>query len=105
MEIEWVGMVCIESNGMEWNGTEWSGTEWSGMEWNEAAWGGTVCMEWNGMGWNCLFKIDVRSSLRGAPGFPKSVQEAPRSIQIRCREHFEQQVGLPWPVWATIGTL
>ena len=26
-------------------------------------------------------------------------------MRIRFREHFEQQVGLPWPIWTAIGTL
>ena len=52
-----------------------------------------------------MFKIDARSSQIGTPGPPKSVPEAPRGTQIRFWEHLEQQVGLPWPIWAAIGTL
>ena len=40
-----------------------------------------------------------------AQKFPKSVLEASRGNQIQFREHLEQQVGLPWPIWAAIGTL
>ena len=52
-----------------------------------------------------MSKIDARSSQIGTPGPPKSVPEAPRGTQIRFWEHLEQQVGLPWPIWAAIGTL
>ena len=52
-----------------------------------------------------MLKIATGSFPIGDPGFPKPVPEAPRDSQIRVREHFEQQVGLPWPIWAAIGTL
>ena len=59
----------------------------------------------NGMECHLLFKIATRSFQTGAPGLPKPVPEAPRDSKIRVGEHFEQQVGLPWPIWAAIGAL
>ena len=52
-----------------------------------------------------LLKIAIGSFPIGTPELPKPVPEAPRDSKIRVREHFEQQVGLPWPIWAAIGTL
>ena len=83
---------------MEWYGMEWNETEWNGMEGKGKEW----CV-WNGM--KSFAQTDARSSQIGTPLPPKSALEVPRGIQIRFREHFEQQVGLPWPVWAAIGTL
>ena len=95
--MEWNGM---ERNGMKWNEMEWNGVEWSGVEWNGVEWNG---LEWNRLEWkwkwkwkwNGLLKIDARSSQIEALGPPKSVPEATRGIQVRLREPFEQQVGLP----------
>ena len=81
----------------KWNGIEWNGTQCNGMERNG--------MEWNGTEWNRLLKIDARSSQIGAPGPPESAPEAARGGQSRFRDHFEQQVELPWPIWAAIWTL
>ena len=86
---------------MEWKGMGWNGMQLSVMAYME--WNG---MEWNGMEWNEI----VCSKLmldppKSEPGLPKSVPEAPRDSKIRVREHFEQQVDLPWPIWAAIGTL
>ena len=52
-----------------------------------------------------LLKIATDSFPIGTPGLPKPVPEAPRDSKIRVREHFEQQVGLPWPIWAAIGPI
>lgn len=82
--MEWKGMEC---HGMEWNGM--NGMERNGMEWN---------------GVHGLESFSQKCSQIGAPGPPKSIPEVPRGTQIRFRAHFEQQVGLPWPVWAAIGT-
>ena len=35
----------------------------------------------------------------------KPIPEAFKDTKIRVREHFEQQVGLPWPIWAAIGPI
>ena len=67
-----------------------------------------MAMEWNRMAWNetaRMLKKDARSSQIGALGPPKSIPEAPRGTHIRFREHFEQQVELPWLIWAAIGAL
>ena len=59
----------------------------------------------NGTECHLLLKIAIGSFPIGTPELPKPVPEAPRDSKIRVREHFEQQVGLPWPIWAAIGTL
>ena len=59
----------------------------------------------NGTESHLLLKITIGSFPIGTPELPKPVPEAPRDSKIRVREHFEQQVGLPWPIWAAIGTL
>ena len=59
----------------------------------------------NGTECHLLLKIAIGSFPIRTSEFPKPVPEASRDSKIRVREHFEQQVGLPWPIWAAIGTL
>ena len=59
----------------------------------------------NGTECHLLLKIVIGSFPIRTSEFPKPVPEASRDSKIRVREHFEQQVGLPWPIWAAIGTL
>ena len=97
----------MEWNRMEWNGTARNRMEWIGLEWK---WRSEMEMEWNGMEeWNEQKSFAQNSCSRSsqirAPGFSKSVTEAPMGTLLRFWEHFEQQVGRPWPVWAAIGAL
>ena len=74
------------------------------MQYNHVQWNGKESYAHNGLECHLLPKMATRSFQIVAPGLPKSVPEAPRDSKIRVGEHFEQQVGLPWPIWAAIGT-
>ena len=100
--MEWNGMGW---DGVEWNGMERNGMQCNGMEWNGMEWKGIKWCAWNETGWNPLLKICAGSSQIGARGLPKSVPRAPRGVQSGFQNRFEQQVELPWPIWATTGTL
>ena len=75
-------MVCMEWIGMEWNGVH-------GIEWHEI-----VCSK--------LMLDPPKSEPRC---LQKSVAEPPMGTKIRFWEHLELQIGLPWTIWAAIGTL
>ena len=79
--------------------------EWNTMQCNRVQRNGMESYAQNGMECHPWLKIATGSFPIGTPGLPKPVPEAPRDSKIRVGEHFEQQVGLPWPIWAAIGAL
>ena len=56
-------------------------------------------------GWESCCSVDARTSKIGVMSPPKSVPEAPGSIKNRFQKHSEQQVELPWSIWAPILTV